>query len=162
VSFSLILCKFSVLISQKMFSLLNILGTIDKPTKGSLEICGVHVANKTTDRVLADLRLHHIGFVFQTFNLLPSLTAVENVEVSLLLLRNCLSYFYFFIIFKIFFNHNCCKLPHNDENCSYQWFSQPNSVPQNVEIVPMNYSNALVYHTASIMYLHNFQEENNK
>jgi putative ABC transport system ATP-binding protein len=83
----------------KMFSLLNILGTIDKPTKGSLEICGVHVANKTTDRVLADLRLHHIGFVFQTFNLLPSLTAVENVEVSLLLLRNCLSYFYFFIIF---------------------------------------------------------------
>ena len=63
-------------------SLLNILGTIDKPTKGSLDICGVHVSNKTGDRVLADLRLHHIGFVFQTFNLLPALTAVENVEVD--------------------------------------------------------------------------------
>ena len=62
-------------------SLLNILGTIDKPTKGSLDICGVHVASKTPDRVLADLRLHHIGFVFQTFNLLPSLSAIENVEV---------------------------------------------------------------------------------
>ncbi len=44
------------------------------------------MANKTPDRVLADLRLHHIGFVFQTFNLLPSLTALENVEVSLVVL----------------------------------------------------------------------------
>mmetsp|Transcript_30235 Transcript_30235/g.84494 ORF Transcript_30235/g.84494 Transcript_30235/m.84494 type:complete len:320 (-) Transcript_30235:1621-2580(-) len=66
-------------------SLLNILGTIDKPTKGSLDICGIHVANHTSDRTLADLRLRHLGFVFQTFNLLPALTAQENVELPMVL-----------------------------------------------------------------------------
>jgi len=89
---------------QNIFnSLLNILGTIDKPTKGSLDICGVHVANKTPDRVLADLRLHHIGFVFQTFNLLPSLTALENVEVSILfhnILRNIFIHFFSLSLFS--------------------------------------------------------------
>tara|TARA_R110002050_G_scaffold175078_3_gene307998 strand:- start:1425 stop:2207 length:783 start_codon:yes stop_codon:yes gene_type:complete len=64
---------------------LNILGTIDKPTKGSLDICGAHVSNHSSDRLLADLRLRHIGFVFQTFNLLPALTAIENVELPMVL-----------------------------------------------------------------------------
>lgn len=66
-------------------SLLNIIGTIDKPTKGELFINKTRIAFNTADKVLSDLRLNDIGFVFQTFNLLSSLTAVENVEMPLIL-----------------------------------------------------------------------------
>jgi putative ABC transport system ATP-binding protein len=66
-------------------SLLNIIGTIDKPTRGDMYICGVRIDNKATDAALADIRLKRLGFVFQTFNLLPGLTALENVELPMIL-----------------------------------------------------------------------------
>lgn len=66
-------------------SLLNILGTIDKPTKGELHICGHKITAGTTDEEFAYLRLKRIGFVFQTFNLLPSMTAEENVSLPMIL-----------------------------------------------------------------------------
>eukprot|EP01095_Lingulamoeba_sp_RSL-Kostka_P001110 TRINITY_DN1158_c2_g1_i1.p1 TRINITY_DN1158_c2_g1~~TRINITY_DN1158_c2_g1_i1.p1 ORF type:complete len:391 (+),score=152.28 TRINITY_DN1158_c2_g1_i1:108-1280(+) len=66
-------------------SLLNIIGTIDKPTKGELFINGTRITYNTPDRVLANLRLKELGFVFQTFNLLSSLTAIENVEMPMIL-----------------------------------------------------------------------------
>jgi putative ABC transport system ATP-binding protein len=66
-------------------SLLNVVGTIDKPSRGDLFLCGVRVDAKTPDAVLADLRLRKLAFVFQTFNLLPQLTAVENVELPMVL-----------------------------------------------------------------------------
>ncbi|KAF2077445.1 hypothetical protein CYY_001218 [Polysphondylium violaceum] len=67
-------------------TMLNIIGTIDKPTKGDMKLCGKMINHKTTDKDLAFLRLKNIGFVFQTFNLLSSLTALENVEMPMILL----------------------------------------------------------------------------
>ncbi|EGG15989.1 putative non-transporter ABC protein [Cavenderia fasciculata] len=67
-------------------TMLNIIGTIDKPTKGDMKLCGKTINHKTTDKDLAFLRLKNIGFVFQTFNLLSSLTALENVEMPMILL----------------------------------------------------------------------------
>ncbi|OUM68223.1 hypothetical protein PIROE2DRAFT_4101 [Piromyces sp. E2] len=67
-------------------SLLNILGTIDKPTKGELVICGTKINSNTKDSVLADLRLKKLGFVFQAFNLLNTMTAKENIEFPMQLL----------------------------------------------------------------------------
>lgn len=64
-------------------SLLNLIGTIDVPTRGSVSLCGSVITERTQDTELARLRLHKIGFVFQAFNLLPSLTALENVEVPM-------------------------------------------------------------------------------
>jgi putative ABC transport system ATP-binding protein len=66
-------------------TLLNIMGTIDKPTKGEIKICGSLVNSNTPDTVLSSLRLNKLGFVFQTFNLLSSLTAIENVEMPMIL-----------------------------------------------------------------------------
>jgi ABC-type glutathione transport system ATPase component len=66
-------------------TLLNVLGTIDKPTRGEVELCGASVTARTPDSALARLRLTKIGFVFQTFNLLPGLTALENVELPMVL-----------------------------------------------------------------------------
>jgi len=65
-------------------TLLNLIGLIDMPTSGVLEVRGQDVAGRTPDQ-LADMRSHTIGFVFQTFNLLPVLTAQENVEYPLML-----------------------------------------------------------------------------
>lgn len=64
-------------------TLLNLIGCIDTPTKGEIEIDGTVVSGKTPDQ-LAGLRSKTIGFVFQTFNLFPVLTAAENVEYPLL------------------------------------------------------------------------------
>eukprot|EP01027_Heterolobosea_sp_BB2_P004455 GEZU01006823.1.p1 GENE.GEZU01006823.1~~GEZU01006823.1.p1 ORF type:complete len:442 (+),score=110.45 GEZU01006823.1:235-1560(+) len=66
-------------------SLLNIIGTIDKPTKGHLTICGNRIGSKTTDIELAEIRLKKMGFVFQTFNLLSTMSALENVEMPMVL-----------------------------------------------------------------------------
>lgn len=63
--------------------MLNIIGTIDKPTKGDLYICGLRVKNNTQDSLLAAIRLNKLSFVFQTFNLIGSLTALENVELPM-------------------------------------------------------------------------------
>ena len=67
-------------------TLLNIIGCIDHATEGLVKI---HDEDVTTysDRRLTDLRLHTIGFIFQTFNLIPVLTTRENVEFPLLLMK---------------------------------------------------------------------------
>ncbi|MCX6558825.1 MAG: ABC transporter ATP-binding protein, partial [Candidatus Aminicenantes bacterium] len=67
-------------------TLLNILGSLDTPTSGSAEVLGSKV-EKLSHRDAAALRNHSIGFIFQTFNLLPVYTAYENVEFPLLLLK---------------------------------------------------------------------------
>lgn len=64
-------------------TLLNLIGCIDRPTTGSILIDNVDVEGMTADQ-LADLRSRSIGFIFQTFNLLPVLSAAENVEYPLL------------------------------------------------------------------------------
>ena len=64
-------------------TLLNIIGCIDVPSSGSLSIAGTSIGDQTPNQ-LADLRARTIGFIFQTFNLLPVLSAEENVEYPLL------------------------------------------------------------------------------
>ncbi|MFH1726371.1 MAG: ABC transporter ATP-binding protein [Elusimicrobiota bacterium] len=65
-------------------TLLNIIGTIDSPTRGEVFYEGRRVSSLSQDQ-LADFRLRSLGFVFQAFNLLPVLTALENVEYVLAL-----------------------------------------------------------------------------
>ncbi|MFP4016821.1 MAG: ABC transporter ATP-binding protein [Halanaerobiales bacterium] len=67
-------------------TLLNIIGCIDSPTKGSVKIHGEEITS-LNDREITDLRLHKIGFIFQTFNLIPVLDVRENVEFPLLLMK---------------------------------------------------------------------------
>jgi putative ABC transport system ATP-binding protein len=62
-------------------TMLNLIGALDKPTSGTLLIDGVDIS-KLNDNQLAELRLK-IGFVFQFFNLIPRLTAKDNVELSM-------------------------------------------------------------------------------
>jgi putative ABC transport system ATP-binding protein len=64
-------------------TLLNVIGLIDTPTSGRVFVAGYDVTGQSPDQ-LADLRARNIGFIFQTFNLLPVLTAAENVEYPLL------------------------------------------------------------------------------
>ena len=61
-------------------TLLNILGGLDTPTSGTVRYL-VHELNNASERALTRYRREHVGFVFQFFNLLPSLTALENVEL---------------------------------------------------------------------------------
>ncbi|MFQ6120684.1 MAG: ABC transporter ATP-binding protein [Methanosarcinales archaeon] len=63
-------------------TLLHMIGGIDKPTSGSVFIDGVNIA-KLKDKKLCDLRRNKIGFIFQSFNLIPTLTTLENVLVPL-------------------------------------------------------------------------------
>jgi putative ABC transport system ATP-binding protein len=65
-------------------TLLNIIGSLDAPSGGSVEVLGADVA-RLSHRDAARLRSEHIGFIFQTFNLLPVYTVYENVEFPLLL-----------------------------------------------------------------------------
>jgi len=65
-------------------TLLNLIGCLDRPTAGEIEIDGEPVSRLTSAQ-RADLRARKIGFIFQTFNLIPVLTAAENVEYPLLL-----------------------------------------------------------------------------
>jgi len=65
-------------------SLLNIIGCLDKPTNGEVKILGEDV-NLLNDEELSYLRNHRIGFIFQSFNLIPVLTAFENIEYPLIL-----------------------------------------------------------------------------
>src|SRR5206468_3317297 len=67
-------------------TLLNLIAGIDRPTSGELEVDGVNIETMA-DRQLANWRNQHIGFVFQSFNLIPVLTAFENVELPLLLTK---------------------------------------------------------------------------
>jgi len=62
---------------------MNILGCLDRPTSGSYALDGIEVSSFSEDR-LASVRNSQIGFVFQTFNLLPRMSAARNVEIPLL------------------------------------------------------------------------------
>ena len=63
-------------------TLMNMLGLLDIPTSGTYTLDGVNVKDMTDDE-LSEIRNKQIGFIFQGFNLIPSLTAVENVELPL-------------------------------------------------------------------------------
>jgi putative ABC transport system ATP-binding protein len=65
-------------------TLLNLLGGLTRATSGGIEVAGLELS-ALSDRDLATLRLERIGFVFQAYNLLPVLTALENAEFTLLL-----------------------------------------------------------------------------
>ena len=67
-------------------TLLQLLAGIDRPTRGSVRVAGEEVATMTPS-ALARWRTRAVGYVFQQYNLIPVLTAFENVEVPLLLLR---------------------------------------------------------------------------
>lgn len=64
-------------------TLLNLIGTLDRPTHGRIVIEGQDV-NRLPDRELTRFRAERIGFIFQSFNLMPVLTAQENIEYALL------------------------------------------------------------------------------
>lgn len=64
-------------------TLMNIIGCLDSPTAGQYNLAGEEVADLSRNR-LAEIRNQYIGFVFQSFNLLPRVTAVENVELPLI------------------------------------------------------------------------------
>lgn len=63
-------------------TLLNMLAGLEKPTKGSIVIAGEHMEKKSENELVA-FRREHIGFIFQSFNLLPTMNAVENVALPL-------------------------------------------------------------------------------
>jgi len=67
-------------------TLLHIIAGVDRPTSGQCLVQGIDVA-RLNESALADWRNQNVGFVFQTFNLIPVLTAFENVELPLLLTR---------------------------------------------------------------------------
>ena len=67
-------------------TLLNLLGGLDRPTSGSIEFDGKNLAKLREDQVNR-VRAASIGFIFQTFNLIPTLSAAENVEAALIPLR---------------------------------------------------------------------------
>jgi len=66
-------------------TLLNMIGCLDQPTEGKIEVCGEKVAEIADDRI-SEFRARNIGFIFQNFNLIPVLSALENVEYPLTLL----------------------------------------------------------------------------
>jgi putative ABC transport system ATP-binding protein len=67
-------------------TLLNLMGLLDVPSKGSVQINGSKIDNHS-DRSLAAIRNREIGFIFQTFHLIPDLSVVDNVEIPLLYRR---------------------------------------------------------------------------
>ncbi|MFC4157851.1 ABC transporter ATP-binding protein [Chitinimonas lacunae] len=67
-------------------TLLNLIAGIDRPSSGSILVNGVDIA-RLSEAELADWRASHIGFIFQFYNLMPVLTALENVELPLMLTR---------------------------------------------------------------------------
>jgi putative ABC transport system ATP-binding protein len=64
-------------------TLLNVLGCLDRPTRGEYRLAGQNVAHMEDDE-LSDVRSKYLGFIFQSYNLLPQYTVVENIEVPLL------------------------------------------------------------------------------
>ena len=67
-------------------TLLNLIGGLDSPTSGSIDIAGTHI-EKLGSGQLSQWRSNHVGFVFQFYNLMPTLTAQKNVELPLLLTK---------------------------------------------------------------------------
>ena len=76
--------EFTAICGPSGSTLLNLIGCLDTPTAGRIEFDGRDITN-LPDSALAELRLHRIGFVFQAYNLVPVLTAYENVELVLAL-----------------------------------------------------------------------------
>jgi putative ABC transport system ATP-binding protein len=79
--------RFSVVIGASgsgKTTLLNIVGCIDSPSSGTVEVCGQDIAALSDDAV-SDFRARNVGFIFQTFSLVPVLSAYENIEYPLLL-----------------------------------------------------------------------------
>ena len=66
-------------------TLLNVIGCIDYATAGSVKVGGREIT-ALSDRQITDIRLNKIGFIFQTFNLIPVLDVIENIEFPLLLM----------------------------------------------------------------------------
>lgn len=66
-------------------TLLNVLGTIDTPTKGNFFLFGKRVTDQTPDSELAALRCKRIGFVFQSFNLISTMDALDNVSLPMMI-----------------------------------------------------------------------------
>ena len=67
-------------------TLLHLIGGLDNPTSGIVELAGVNIANMSGNQ-LSDFRRDHIGFIFQSYNLIPVLSAEENIEYIMLLQR---------------------------------------------------------------------------
>jgi len=67
-------------------TLLHLIAAMDKPTEGEIEVLGANL-RQLSDKQIAHWRNEHIGFIFQSFNLIPVLTALENVELPLKLTR---------------------------------------------------------------------------
>ncbi len=67
-------------------TLLHLIGGLDNPTSGIVELSGINIANMSGNQ-LSDFRRDHIGFVFQSYNLIPVLSAEENIEYIMLLQR---------------------------------------------------------------------------
>jgi putative ABC transport system ATP-binding protein len=67
-------------------TLLNLIAGLDKPTSGTITVGGENLA-QMSEGALADWRSHHVGFIFQLYNLIPVLNAYENVELPLTLTK---------------------------------------------------------------------------
>jgi putative ABC transport system ATP-binding protein len=67
-------------------TLLNLLGGLDVPTRGSITVAGDEITNMSASK-LTEWRARHVGFIFQMYNLIPVLTAFQNVELPLLLTK---------------------------------------------------------------------------
>ena len=67
-------------------TLLNLLGGLDVPSKGSITVAGDEITHMSGSK-LTDWRARHVGFIFQMYNLIPVLTAFQNVELPLLLTK---------------------------------------------------------------------------
>jgi len=67
-------------------TLLHLIGGLDNPSSGIVELSGINIANMSGSE-LSDFRRDHIGFVFQSYNLIPVLSAAENIEYIMLLQR---------------------------------------------------------------------------
>ena len=65
-------------------TLLNIMGLLDEPTSGQIELCGQVINPKLSDNRLAELRNKTLGFVFQSFHLIPTLNVIDNVQLPLI------------------------------------------------------------------------------
>lgn len=77
-----ICCLFGTSGSGKS-TLLNMVAGLEKPTRGSVVVKGIHV-EKLNEKQLAKFRQQYVGFIFQSYNLLPNLTALENVTLPLI------------------------------------------------------------------------------
>ena len=92
VSFSIEEGEFVVILGQSgagKSTVLNMLGGMDTPTSGTVTVAG-EIVSSMNDRQLSDYRAKNIGFIFQFYNLLPSLTALENVSMAKSIVKDAL------------------------------------------------------------------------